>query len=295
MDVTVIIVTCNSAECVPAAVRAAQAQSGVTLEIVVVDNASHDGTAAALGLLPGPLQIIENPANVGFGRANNQGFAVSCGRYIYLLNPDAELTGPGDLARLVHAMDGHPQWGMAGSGILSPAGKPESLPALEYPDQRHVRRDFSTLPGRIAWVIGASMIVRRDVYAALGGFDPDFFLYSEETDFCLRLREAGHEIGFVGEVVVRHVGGASERQSDPYDQWRRRMRGLHRFWEKHYAAADVVRLVKRDRLRAGWRAFLNGGLAAVLPAGSRAGQKQRRYRAIRDASDEFLASKQGWR
>lgn len=291
MDVTVIIVTYNSVECAPAAVRAVQAQAGVGFEIIVVDNASHDGTAAALRSLPGPLRIIENATNVGFGRANNQGFEVSQGRYVYLLNPDAELTRPGDLARLVQALDGHPQWGMAGTGILSPAGELESPPALDYPDQRRVRRDFSKLPGRIAWVIGASMFVRRDVYAALGGFDPGFFLYSEETDFCLRLREAGYEIGFVGEVAVRHVGGMSERQADPYDQWQRRMRGLHRFWQKHYPAADVMVLVKRDRLRARWRALLNGLAAVVLPPGSRAWQKQRRYRAIADVSAEFLAAR----
>src|SRR5262249_48788965 len=159
---------------------------------------------------------VENRDNVGFGRACNQGFAASKGRYIYFLNPDAQLIGSYPLANLCHALSEHKNWGMAGSRVVSATGEWKE-PATSYPGQAHIRKDFSGLPGRIAWVVGASMIVRREVYAELGGFDPEFFLYSEETDFCLRLRKCGYEIGMVENSAVRHIGGASESGRDPYE------------------------------------------------------------------------------
>ncbi len=190
--------------------------------------------------------MISSGENLGFGRGCNLGFAASSGRYIYLLNPDARLTGNKSLAELCRRMDANPRWGMAGTLVLSADGKSENPPTTAYPGQRHVHRDFSVLPGNIAWIIGASMIIRRELYQKIGGFDPGFFLYSEETDFCLRLRELGFEIGHIAEVAIHHIGGASEIRRDPCEISARKLQGLLRFRQKHYPPADCVFLARRD-------------------------------------------------
>jgi|ERR1051326_2301512 GT2 family glycosyltransferase len=291
MDVSVITVTYNSAASIADCLESARAQRDVQSEILVIDNASSDRTVGFVRGLQATLTLIENRENVGFGRACNQGFAASKGRYIYLLNPDAQLIGTDALATICRALSEHKQWGMAGSRVETATGEKKS-PATTYPDQSHVRKDFSQLPGKIAWVVGASMMVKREVYAELGGFDPEFFLYSEETDFCLRLRQRGYEIGFVEGAAVRHIGGASESGRDPYEVWTRRSQGLHLFWQKHYAPEDVERLLQRNRFRAGYRMLVNGWLARLQPPKSSAWQKHRRYRAVWEACSKSLASRQ---
>jgi N-acetylglucosaminyl-diphospho-decaprenol L-rhamnosyltransferase len=288
VDISVIIVTFNSAGCIAACVESVLAQADVSFEIIVVDNASVDDTLARLKNFP--CRVIPGGENLGFGRGNNLGFASSSGRYIYLLNPDARLVAKNSLAKLCRHMDANGRWGMAGTLIRSAAGQAESAPATEYPGARHVHRDFSKLPGKIAWIMGASMIIRRELYGKLGGFDPGFFLYSEETDFCLRLREMGYEIGHVGDVAVSHIGGASEDRRDPYDVSARKLKGLLRFRQKHYPPEDCVFLARRDLRRARWRMFWNGLLARVQPARSQAWQKRRQYRAIWEVTREHLLS-----
>jgi GT2 family glycosyltransferase len=290
MDVSVIIVTYNSAVTIADCLKSVEEQQAVGRETLVVDNASSDQTVNVLRTSHGKPILIENRQNVGFGRACNQGFAASKGRYIYLLNPDAELIGSNALATLCRALTEHKTWGMAGSRVVSATGEWKT-PATTYPDQAHVGKDFSALPGRIAWVVGASMIIRREVYSELGGFDPEFFLYSEETDFCLRLRQRGHEIGFVEDAGVRHIGGASESGRDPYEVWTRRANGLHLFWQKHYPPQDVDKLLRRNRLRARYRMLVNGWLARFQPPESNAWQKHRRYRAIWETSQSLLAAR----
>jgi GT2 family glycosyltransferase len=289
MDVTVIIVTYNSAETIGECLTSVQAQIGVQCETIVVDNASTDGTTdVARKWERNGLRLFANQENIGFGRANNQGFAASSGRYLYLLNPDAQLTKSNALAELRAALEQHLDWGMSGTKVVSADRRREGKPANTYPGQKRVRRDFSKLPGRIAWVSGASMFLRRQVFAELGGFDPDFFLYNEETDLCLRLREKGYVIGYVDTVEVTHVGGVSERANDPYQTALRRLAGLHLFWQKHYSKDDMIRLARVDQLRAGFRMLSHGLLAYFRPAGSRSQRKRQYYRALWISSSEFL-------
>jgi hypothetical protein len=288
LDVSVITVTYHAAEFIGECLASVRAQQGVTSEIIVVDNASKDRTVQVVRELGGDIRLIENKDNVGFGRGCNQGFAISRGRFVFLLNPDARLVGENALALLCRALEAHPGWGMAGTRLLSPQGT-VFPPNTDYPGQERARNNFDSLPGSISWVMGASMFIRRGVYDALGGFDPGFFLYAEETDFCLRLRQLGHEIGYVDSVEVRHIGGASECQRDPCEVWTQRMRGLYRFWSKHYLPEDVVRLVRWDRLRSLRRIAGFGLWSLVSPRPSPAWQNFRRWLAVWRTASEFLA------
>ena len=289
MDVTVIIVTYNSAETIGECLTSVLAQIGVQCETIVVDNASTDGTTDVVRKWERTgLRLFANQENIGFGRANNQGFAASSGRYLHLLNPDARLTKSNALVELRAALEQNLDWGMSGTKVVSADRRSEEKPANTYPGQNRVRRDFSSLPGRIAWVSGASMFLRRQVFAELGGFDPDFFLYNEETDLCLRLREKGYVIGYVDTVEVIHIGGVSERANDPHQTALRRLAGLHLFWQKHYSKDDMIHLARLDQLRAAFRMLGHGLLATLRPAGSPSQRKRQYYRALWISSSEFL-------
>ncbi len=287
VEISVITVTYNSAATIAACLRSLQEQREIKPEIIVVDNASADATVGVVQDIEG-VKLIANRDNVGFGRGCNQGFEASHGRFVFMLNPDACLEEKDGLVRLCRAMDAHPAWGLAGTRILSWDGHNEMPPAMSYPDQRHARCDFSNLPGEIAWVLGASLFIRRDVFGAIGGFDPGFFLYGEETDLCMRIRKLGREIGYVPEVTVRHIGGVSERGNDPYQTRLRSMAGLHRFWMKHYPREDVLHMIRRDRFRATFRREWYALMGRWGGPASKAWLKHREYAAISEASRRFL-------
>jgi len=170
-------------------------------------------------------------------------------------------------------------------------GHHESPPAKTYPGANAVSRDFSKLPGDIAWIIGASMIIRRDVYQKLQGFDPDYFLYSEETDLCLRARELGFEIGYMDGIAISHIGGKSESSSDLSDVAERKLRGLLTFREKHYSQADCIDLATRDLRRAFFRMIVNRSVAILTGRNSKAWGKYRNYRGVWMTSSHYLSEK----
>lgn len=289
MDVGVIIVTFNSAEYIGKCLESLRAQTTVTYEVIVVDNASTDGTLAKLKDFN--CRVIASEKNLGFGPGNNKGFSASSGRYVLLLNPDAWLMNKNGLATLCQRMDVKPRWGMAGTKVLSLDGSVQGLPEHQYPAQRHVHRDFSRLPGNIAWILGASMFIRREIYQKLGGFDPEFFpAYSEETDFCLRVRESGYEIGYIPEVAITHVGGSSEDLGDPYESSMRKLRGLMKFRQKHYPPEDCVFLAKRDMQRARFRMLWNRAVSRWQSPKSKAWRKYRQYRGIWEVSRQYLST-----
>jgi GT2 family glycosyltransferase len=292
IDVSIIVVTYNSAPCIKECLDSVLMQQGARFEIIIVDNASTDETVSVVRGMSAPIRLLANQENIGFGRGCNQGFDISAGRFLLLLNPDARLSERDSLARLCRIMEQNGRWGLAGTRVTESGGTVECPPSPSYPDEHRAHCDFSHLPGKIAWVFGASMFIRREVFAAVGGFDPGFFLSSEETDLCLRIRQQGWEIGFVPEITAQHIGAASERGKDPYDTWRRRVPGIYRFWSKHYPPADARRLVRRDWFRARFRQHWYGALVWFAGTESRAWRQHRRYAGIGEAARLFLDTRQ---
>jgi GT2 family glycosyltransferase len=291
MDVSIVTVTYRSVDCIAECIASVLRQEGVKTEMIVVDNASADDTAKVVRGFSSQVKFLQNHDYGGFGRACNQGYAVSQGRYVYFLNPDAHFVQPDGLAKLCKFMDENPRLGMSGTGFR-PAADKCSPPSASYPGQQSTKNNFDRLPGQIAWVIAASIIVRREVYEKMGGFDPDFFLYSEDTDFCLRLRKLGYEIGYLSEVEVSHIGGQSETNQDPYEVWLRRANGIHLFWKKHFSTRDAARLVRRDKWRAGYRMSVYRLLSLVQGRHSKVWQKHRRYKGIWTSCRGFSIAKE---
>jgi GT2 family glycosyltransferase len=223
-SVAVVIVAYRSRDHLPACLDALPAAAdGIAYEVVVVDNASADGTPDLLAARFPGIRLLQNPTNRGFAAAANQGARDVSGRYLLFLNPDAVMA-PGSLVLLVATLESDAALGMACPQLLNPDGSaqrstwPEPGAAslilealmLDGPAER-LRALAGPAPRSrdVVCVSGASLVVRRTCWEALEGFDEGFFLYHEDFDFCLRARDSGFRIRFVPAARVTHALGAS--------------------------------------------------------------------------------------
>jgi GT2 family glycosyltransferase len=253
MDVSVIIVNRNAGEALEACLQSVvlelqtlqtleslpvqkDAQESLSGECLIIDNGSEPGGIARLRDMFPQVSIFVNADNLGFGCAANQGFARSQGRYVLLLNPDAELT-PGSLRHLIDRLDAHPEAAILGPRVTNTdgtnQGSARTFPSLltaffgrntfltnYFSGNRVSRRQTPgfdpclTQPQSADWVSGACMLIRRQAVEAVGGFDEQFFLYWEDADLCWRLHDHGWQIVYDPQVRVMHkVGGSSRHAS----------------------------------------------------------------------------------
>jgi len=286
MDVSIIVVNYNTAHIIGDCITAALKQKNVNYEIIVVDNASKDNSLAVLANFQDQITCIANPNNSGFGPANNLAFKQCQGRYIFLLNPDAVLQTENDLATLVAYMDQHKKCGVVGPQVIK--NQRCTPPQTVYPGQKYAKNTFANLPGTIAWIIGACMLIRAAAFQAIGGFDEDYFLYAEETDLCLRLRKAGWEIGYLSNIVVNHIGGASEKNTATAELWRKKQNGILLFYKKNYPTAAATKIVKKNRLRAQFRVWLLQLKKVLGRHNATDAAKLIRYQVVAQSAQEFL-------
>lgn len=251
-DISIIIVNYSTREYLTRCLDSLGRISGIGAEIIVVDNASKDSSAEMVKERFPHAVLIKNSENLGFAKANNQAIAVSKGRYLYFLNPDAEVRN-GALEAMISYMETHPDVGLAGTRIVNPDGSAQPSVENRYPGQKHAEKEMAGLKGDIAWVLGASMFARREAIVNAGGFNTDYFLYGEEQDLCLRLRRAGWVIGYIPDAVVLHWGGKSERDHLPAQVWEKKFRAELIFYRSHYAEKAVQRICLENLLQAVWR------------------------------------------
>jgi GT2 family glycosyltransferase len=262
-SVSIIIVNYNTGAYAADCIDSLLAQQGIRQQIIVVDNASRDGDIDPLRQRHSShIQLIQSSENLGFGRANNLGAEQATSEYLLLLNPDTVFEDPHAIARLIDLLDHRPadaqECGMIGPAICEPRRNKVVKPRLHYPLQsqlRHTSR-LSSLPGNIAWLLGACLLTRTALYRQIGGFDPDFFLYGEDIDICLRVRLAGYALGYAEAIRINHVAGASEIGAPSYEKWLRKKRGYYLFCKKNYAAADVAAIARRVTRSMKMRLFL---------------------------------------
>lgn len=229
---SIIIVSWNVKELLRACLDSIQAGQGeLALEVLVVDSGSGDGTAEMVSAEYPSVRLIACPDNVGFARGNNLGLAAAQGDYLLLLNPDTRLCDDA-LRVMLDALHSRPDVGLIGPQLLNPDGSHQSsrrrFPTLAtflwestwlqaYAPRRVMRHYYAQdLPddaiSAVDWVSGAAMLTRRAVVAQVGGLDEAYFMYSEELDWCRRIRQAGWRILYLPTArIVHHVGKSSEQ------------------------------------------------------------------------------------
>lgn len=256
--VSAIIVNYRSSEHAICCISTLLQQRNVKLEIIVVDNCSNDDSVLKIrAAYPDQVYLIENQRNDGFGKANNLAASQASGDYILIINPDIKLLKPDDLLQMVTMMEENPTIGMLGPNIIESRRNKRVSPKLHYTKQSELKSTLwlKSLPGKYAWLLGACLLFRRDVYQEIKGFDEEFFLYGEDTDIGLRVRKAGFIIGWAENVEVDHWGGASEVGATSYDKWQRKKRGYYQFCLKHYDTADAEYILRKALSRCNIKLF----------------------------------------
>jgi GT2 family glycosyltransferase len=229
IDVSVIVVNYNTAHLLKEMRDALTASSsGLSVETIIVDNASRDDSVAVLERDYSDAKLIFNDKNVGFGRANNQGLALASGRYILLLNTDA-FVAPDTLVKTVAYMDAHSDCGVLGvrlvgrDGVLQPCCRYFPTPWNLFLMRTGLHKFFARTRmvddmewdhasvRECDWVIGCYYLIRREVTDQVGLFDPRYFLYSEEVDHCRMTKSAGWKVVFFPDTTVIHIGGESAK------------------------------------------------------------------------------------
>lgn len=263
VDVSFVIVSWNVRELLRRAIQSVQQDAADdSYEIIVVDNASRDGTVEMLRAEFPTVWVIANAENAGFTRGNNQALALARGRYLFLLNPDTELV-QGATRALVRFMDApeNGDVGLVGPQLVYPDGTIQSsrrrfpkfstallestvlqqwFPKNGTLDAFYMRDTQDGVTQDVDWVVGAAMFVRREVYEQVGGLDERFFMYSEEPDWCLRVKQARNAwtgapwrvVYFPTARVMHYEGKSSEQvvaQRDIYFH-----SSKVRYFKKHY-------------------------------------------------------------
>jgi N-acetylglucosaminyl-diphospho-decaprenol L-rhamnosyltransferase len=265
-EVTAIVVTYNAA---PWIERSLESLRGTEAELIVVDNGSADGTVELVRERFPEARLVEHE-NRGFGAGNNAGMRLGSGRYFLLLNPDAWLTSDA-LEQLVAFADAHPEAGVVGPKLLNPDGTLQRS-VRGYPTPWRIATEYFFLRKlaprsrllnaffgagfdhesvRTAEFLGgACLLVRREAVDSIGGFDEDFFLMSEEVDWCYRFRQADWDVLFYPGAEVVHVIGASHNPA----LFKEIVRGHLRFLRKHRG----LRVAERARRVMLWGLRLRG-------------------------------------
>lgn len=236
MDVSIIIVNYNTKDLTVNCIKSVySSETKYSYEIILVDNASSDGSTDTIKRHFPDVKLIENKVNVGFGRANNQAAMNAKGRYLYLLNSDTEIEKD-VIERVVSYGDSNRAAGVIGTKVIYPDGNwqenfykfPSFLSELVFftvniikslkwfPFRLNKYRNYLlNEPFEVDVISGCSMFVKREVYQSIGLFNENFFMYYEDSEFCYRVKQNGFKSVYFPEVFVKHFhmkSGKGDRQ-----------------------------------------------------------------------------------
>ncbi|MEB3103758.1 glycosyltransferase family 2 protein [Ferviditalea candida] len=255
MDVSIIIVNFNTCELTLNAIQSVfQSRTDYSYEIILIDNASTDGSVDRIRKEYPSVHLIVNRDNLGFSKANNQGIRAASGRYILLLNSDTVMQ-PETLDVMVRFMEDHPEVGAGGCKVVLPDGTldracrrgfPTPLASFYYAFgfsrlfPRHPRFNQYQLsyldPDQdypVDSLMGAFMLVRKETIDQVGQLDEDFFMYGEDIDWCYRIKHGGWHVYYYPYTTIIHYKRASSRNK-PFKIIYEFHRAMLLFHNKHY-------------------------------------------------------------
>ena len=247
VELAIIIVSYNSLADLPACLDSLRTATGKKSRTYVIDNCSTDGTLEKLPSRYPAVEWIASKENLGFGPANNKVFQQTSAPIVLFLNPDTVLPA-GSIDELCKALDGLPDAGCVGPRLLNvdgsfqrgAGGRSLSLKGAFLEFFPLFRNSYGFLLSEevtqtcaVDWIAGTCLLVRREAFEAVSGFDPRYFLYYEDMDLGARLREAGHEAYYVPAVAITHARGRSIESLDPAAR-RRARDSIRRFLRQHH-------------------------------------------------------------
>lgn len=259
IDVSIIIVNWNTREYLLQCLESIyESTHQVTLEVIVVDNASSDRSAEAVRVAYPEIKVIVNESNLGFSKANNIGIRQSCGRYVCLVNSDIKVLD-GCLDRMVDFMDQHDSVGALGPKTLnadhSLRANCQHFPTLWnlfcralflhriFPDTKLFNSGIMTYFDhesviRCQVLPGCFFMVRRKALECVGLLDEGFFIYAEDKDWCRRFWNGGYEIAFLPEAEVIHYAGKSSSNA-PVRFRVEKLKADMQYWKKHHGVLHL--------------------------------------------------------
>ena len=266
MDVSIIIVNYRSAQMIIDCVESIlKKTSGITYEIIVVDNASGDNSETILkSTLGDSITVISAGENLGFGKANNLGAGYAKGRYLFLLNPDTLLVNNA-IKILYDYIKENSKTGVVGGNLFSPGMMAAPSYCMEFDDLNTERRkaswrvilygkikqkvtlgkskrvfkdefNYSGEIKKVAYIFGADMMIPKKLFENVGGFDKDFFMYAEEEELSWRITRLGYDIISIPQAQIIHLEGATVKKQDEFSerQFRMRMNGTLTYFKKRF-------------------------------------------------------------
>lgn len=260
-DLSIIIVNYNVKEFLHNSIESIiKASRDFSTEIIVVDNASSDGSVEYISKSFPYVKIIANEINLGFGKANNQALEISTGKFIVIINPDT-IVKEDTFQNVIEFFKITPQAGMVGCKVLNPDGTLQlacrrSFPGLWtsftkvtglsnlFPNSRFFAKYNLTYLDEnqtyeVDAISGSFMVLKREVYEKIGGFDPQFFMYGEDLDLCYRTKQAGYKVFYLHTTEIIHYKGESTRRS-PLDETKHFYNAMSLFVNKHISSSVLV-------------------------------------------------------
>jgi GT2 family glycosyltransferase len=284
-------------------------------EIIVIDNASTDGTVERIKKDFSEVTVIANSENRGFAAANNQGVKLAQGQYLLFLNPDTILH-PQSLDIMINFMDSNTDVCVCGPKLLNINGKTQQsvrrFPTFSGVLHRHtafkflgvfksaykkwLMKDFHyDIQKDVDQVIGAALLTRKSVIEQVGDMDESFFMYYEEVDLCYRIKNANWRIVYLPTTVITHLGGSSANQI-PVDKHIMAMTSLVKFFRKHrgkFATGVFILIFKPAIVLKDFINIVTGSFAYIF-ATAVLNKKNRQKSAAKVKSSIALLSRYSW-
>ncbi|MGE5430946.1 MAG: glycosyltransferase [Syntrophomonadaceae bacterium] len=266
IDLSIIIVNFNVKEFLQNLLSSILKSTGrLSTEIIVIDNASDDGSVEIIREKFPSVKLIASEKNLGFGRANNLGLEISKGKFILLINPDT-IVQEDTFQKLIAFFEKTPEAGLAGCKVLNSDGTLQLACRRSFPgpwtsftkvtglgkifpkSRLFARYNMTYLDENQTYEVdaisGAFMMMRREVYEKVGGFDPQFFMYGEDLDLCYRIQKAGYKVYYLHETQIIHYKGESTKRSS-LDETRVFYEAMHLFVKKHFSSSFIVEIILR--------------------------------------------------
>jgi GT2 family glycosyltransferase len=265
VDVTVVIVNYNTCCLLHECIQSIEKTTGCTYEIIIVDNASSDNSLKMLREMHPKLSVIQNKYNVGFARANNQGFSKGIGRYFFMLNPDTVVLD-GAIDKLVTFIGQNQDVGICSpcnvgkegdlqyncdhfpnfwNNLWSYANFTNMFPNIDlFRRSRMLYWDYGYLRD-VDRVMGCSLMIRSDLYRQLRGLDANYFMYFEETDLCYRSKKLGFRTVYLPDAKIMHYGGSSSKCLKHVEVFNNTvteyfLKSQYYFYKKNYGLISMV-------------------------------------------------------